>query len=315
MKILVPEVVAASGLAYLREKGHTVVNDRITTKDALIKAIADADGMLIRTLPCDREVLDAAKKIRVVAKHGIGYDNIDVAYCTQKGVQVVFTPQAICEAVSEHALFLMFACARNSRIVIESFAGGGDFEIRNRLSSYELMGKTVGIYGLGRIGRALAKICKGIGMTAIGFDPYVKQEQIGDAATLFERDEVLKAADFICMTLPCTDETRGGFGGREFKLMKKTAFFVNVSRGGVVNEPEMIEALRAGEILGAGLDVFVLEPPAADNPLLHMKNVYCSPHQAGVTVESMPKISLHAAIGIDEVLNGKAPSWPVNRLP
>jgi D-3-phosphoglycerate dehydrogenase len=101
---------------------------------------------------------------------------------------------------------------------------------------------------------------------------------------------------------------------REFKLMKKTAFFVNVSRGGVVNEPEMIEALRGGEILGAGLDVFVLEPPEAGNPLLHMKNVYCSPHVAGVTVESMPKISLHAAIGIDEVLNGKAPSWPVNHL-
>ena len=168
--------------------------------------------------------------------------------------------------------------------------------------------------GLGRIGRALGRMCKGIGMTVTGYDPYVKQDQIGDEATWMDRDKILETADFVCMTLPCTDETRGKFGMREFKLMKKSAYFVNVSRGGVVNEPEMIEALRANEILGAGLDVFVQEPPELDNPLLHMKNVYCSPHQAGVTVESMPKISLHAAMGIDEVLSGKALGWPVNKL-
>jgi D-3-phosphoglycerate dehydrogenase len=314
MQILISEPIAQSGKDYLMERGYEIVDRHLTSRDALKKAIENCDGLLIRILKCDKEVIDAAKNLKVIGKHGVGVDNIDVSYCTQKNIQITFTPEGVCNAVAEHSLFLMMACARNTSVVIRKFLEENDFEVRNKVIGVELCGKTVGILGLGRIGRSLAKKCIGIGMKVIGYDPYVTQEQIGKDIKMMDRDSILKNADFVSMNLPCTDETRGAFGDREFSLMKKTAYFINSARGALVQEDSLVRALREKIIMGAGIDVFEKEPPTPGNQLLHLENIFVTPHYAGSTIETTSMVSLHAAMGIDEVLSDKKISWPYNKL-
>jgi D-3-phosphoglycerate dehydrogenase len=314
MKIVISEPISQSGKDYLLERGYEIVDRHLKSKEELKGAIKDCDGLLVRILKCDKEVLETATRLRVIGKHGVGVDNIDIDYCTQKKIQVTFTPAGVCNAVAEHSLFLMMACARNATIVNKRFLADGDFDVRSKVVGIELSGKTVGILGVGRIGRSLAQKCRGIGMKVIGYDPYITQEQAGKDIQMMDRDDVLKNADFISMNLPCTDETRYAFGMREFLLMKKTAYFINSARGSLVREPDLIKALHDKVIMGAGIDVFEKEPPDRDSPLLHLENVFLTPHYAGSTLETTNIVSLHAAVGIDEVLSGKKPSWPYNNL-
>ncbi len=314
MRIVIPEPIDQKGKTYLLEKGYELDDRRLTTAEQLRESIRDSDALLIRILPCGRDVLETAARLKVVSKHGVGVDNIDVDFCTQHNIQITFAPEAVTDAVAEHALYLIFACAKNATATVRRFVDNGDFEIRNTLAGVELTGKTVGLLGLGRIGRALAQRCLGIGMEVVAYDPFVSSNSLPPHIRLLDRDEVLRQADFVSMHLPCNDQTRGGFASREFAMMKQSAFFINVSRGGVVRESDMIDALRNGIIRGAGIDVFEQEPVSPDNPLLHMDNVIATPHQAGSTVETREKVSLHAAMGIDEVLSGKKLSWPLNRL-
>lgn len=256
-KILITEYIDDVGRNYLLERGYELKKGTGMTKEAITKDIVDCDGLIMRVLLCDKDVLAAGNKLKVIAKHGIGVDSIDVGYCTEHGIQITFTPAANSNTVAEHALYHILACAKNGFATSKLFREQGDFETRNKLIGVELVDKTVGILGLGRIGRALAHKCMGIGMKAIGYDPYITQEQVGPEIRLFDnRDEVFKNADFVSLHLPCTPETRGSISMREFKLMKKSAFFINVSRGGVVVEKDLIEALKTGVICGAGIDVF-----------------------------------------------------------
>jgi D-3-phosphoglycerate dehydrogenase len=208
----------------------------------------------------------------------------------------------------------MMACARNTTIVTRRFLEDGDFDVRSKIIGIELFDKTAGILGLGRIGRSLAQKCLGIGMKVIGYDPYVTQEQVGNDIRMMDRDEVIKNADFVSMNLPCTDETRGSFGDREFSLMKNGAYFINSARGALVQEDALVKALRNNVIAGAGIDVFEKEPPNRNSPLLKLENAFITPHYAGSTIETTTLVSLHAAMGIDEVLSGKQISWPFNHL-
>ena len=314
MKILIPEFVAQTGKDYLRECGYEVCDDRIDNKDEFLKRIDQYDGLLVRALPCDEEVMKVAKRLKVISKHGVGYDNIDVDCCTRYGVQVTYTPEAVCGAVAEHALYLMFACAKNTRYTIRQFVENGDFDARDKKLGVELEGSVAGILGLGRIGRSLAQKCVGLGMKVIGYDPYVSQEQLPSDIQWMDRDSVIKNSDFLSLNLLCNSETIGSFGMSEFEMMKNTAYFINVSRGAVVQEAALIEALQRNIILGAGIDVYEQEPPNPENPLFRMDNVMATPHQAGSTTETYNKVSLHAAIGIHEALSGKTPSWPLNSV-
>ncbi|MDR1177398.1 MAG: hydroxyacid dehydrogenase [Spirochaetaceae bacterium] len=314
MKILIPEPIAQSGKDYLIEKGYTLLDNPLKRKEEIIENIKDCDGIIVRILKYDKEVIDAGKSLRVISKHGVGVDNIDINYCTQKKIQVTFTPAGICNAVAEHSLFMMMACAKNATIVAKHFLEDGEFDVRNQILGIELYGKTVGILGLGRIGRSLAQKCLGIGMKVIAYDPYISQEQVGNDICMMDRDEVLKNADFVSMNLPCTDETKGAFGDREFSLMKKTAYFINSARGALVQHEALVRALQDNIIRGAGIDVFEKEPPDRDDPLLEMENVFITPHYAGSTNETMMLVSLHAAMGIDEVLSRKKISWSVNHI-
>ncbi len=313
--VLVPEFIAETGKNYLLERGYTLKPGTGNTKESMMRDLKGCDGVIVRISPCSADVLAAADSLKVIGKHGIGVDNIDVPYCTAHGIQVTFTPLANAESVAEQAVFLMFACAKNATLMFKRFTLEGDFDMRNKVQSIEILGKTMGILGTGRIGQALARRCVGLGMTVLGYDPYMTQEQVGPNIKLCKnRDEVFQQADFISLHLPCTPETANSIGSRDFGLMRKTAVFINASRGGVVIEADLIKALQEGVIAGAGIDVFEKEPPSLSNPLMTMDNVVTSPHYGGGSTESMGRMSLHAAMSVDEVLSGKPVSWPVNKL-
>ena len=314
MKVVISEPIAQSGKNYLLERGYQIVDQHLKSREELKEAIKDCDGLLIRILKCDKEVLETATKLRVIGKHGVGVDNIDIDYCTQKKIQVTFTPTTNSNSVAEHVIFLMLGCARNTLTVNKRFLSDGDFDIRSKLHGIQLAGKTVGILGLGRIGRNVAQKCIGMGMKVISYDPYVTQEQAGNDITMMDRDSVLKNADFVSMNLPCTDETRYAFGAREFSLMKETAFFINCARGALVRESDLVKALQDKVIRGAGIDAYEQEPPDQNSPLFQLENAFLTPHYAGSTIETTTLTSLHAAMGVDEVLSGKKISWPYNKL-
>ncbi len=313
-RVLVPEFIAETGKRYLREKGYEVCDSLLTSQAELIKVVGEFDGWIVREIPCDDAALRAADRLKAVSKHGVGFDNIDVAGCTGRGIQATYTPEAVGLSVAEHAIYLILACAKNAMFSTINFVGKGNFEARNERMGVELEGSTAGILGLGRIGRLLAKKCEGLGMKVIAYDPLFAPGQTEGSVLCLSRDEVIQSADFLCMCLPNNSETRGGFGEKEFAMMKPSAYFINIARGQLIKEAALIEALRSGGIRGAGIDVYETEPPDPDNPLLHMDNVMATPHQAGATDKTADKVSLHAAIGIDEALSGRKPSWPLNHV-
>ncbi len=312
MKVLIPQDITEAGKDYLSANGIDYIIGSGATEEIICKEVVDCDAILARTAPFTKKVIDCGNKLKVIGRHGIGVDNIDVDYCEEKGIWVTNAPTSNAISVAEHTIFLMLSCARNAYIVDSEFRAG-NFEIRNKAKGMDLEGKTLGLIGLGRIGQMVAKkAIFGFGMKVIGFDPYVNKETLFEGITLANNiDEVYAAGDFVSLHLPATKETKNSVTMEKLKLMKKGAFLINAARGEVVLEADLIEALENGIIRGAGLDVFGQEPPV-DNKLVAMKNVIATPHNAALTQESMDRMGLHAAIGIVEVLSGKKPQWPVN---
>ncbi len=189
-----------------------------------------------------------------------------------------------------------------------------DWEFRNRVKGSDLAGKTLGVIGAGRVGSLVAKKARyGLDMEILVYDPYIKEiKGLPEAKLVSDLEQVFRTADFITLHLPATKETRGLIGKKYFDLMKPSAYLINAARGDVVVEKDLYEALKSGRIAGAGLDVYDPEPPKPDNPLFTLHNVILSPHNAALTTECMTRMALHAAMGIDDVLSGRRPKWPVN---
>ena len=309
-QILIPQAVAAVGPQFLRERGYELRVGCGAAPEALRAQIADCDAILLRTAQVTRALMEAAPRLKIVAKHGIGVDNVDVEAATELGIWVTNAPLSNANTVAEHTLGFLVALARHFSD-FDRAVRAGDFEVRNRVNGIDLAGKTLGLVGLGRIGSLVArKAALGLDMQVVGFDAraaapeYV--EKIGSL------DEVLERADFVSLHVPFTPQTRHLIGAREFALMKRTAYFVNVSRGEVVDEAALIAALSNGTIAGAALDVFEVEPPSCEHPLFALQNVIVTPHSAALTVEATQRMSLHAAQCIDQVLRGETPAWPLN---
>ena len=313
-KIYIPQYSGEAAKQYLLERGYELIegSDKICDPAAL----AVCDGIIARAVPLIREEdLEKAPNLKVIGRYGVGVDNIDVEACTRHGVQVTNAPLSNWVSVAEHAWLFIMECAKNVTKVNELFRGEQHyFNARNTDSGIDICGRTVGILGLGRIGRRLAQYALAFETTVIAYDPFVTQEMAPAGVTMMSRDEVLKKADFISLHLPAMPETFHSIGKAEFAMMKPTAYFINCARGSVVDEAALIEALQTGEIAGAGIDVYEVEPPAGDNPLLYMSNVVCSPHLAGATKDANDRMGLHAAQGVHEVLSGQKPTWPVNKL-
>jgi D-3-phosphoglycerate dehydrogenase len=305
--------VAQPGKDYLRERGYEIKIGGGVTADAIAADVVDCDAILARTAPFPAKVFEAGKKLKVISRHGVGYDNIDVAKATELGIWVTFAPESNADTVAEHAIGCIFTLARNF-LQLDRETRAGNWGIRDKLLGFDLSGKVLGIVGLGKIGRRVAqKASRGLDMKVVGYDPFLKPEQIAEFATpVTSLEEVFGAADFVSVHIPGGATTKGIVNKKLFAVMKKTAFFINASRGDVVAESDLIEALRNGTIAGAAIDVYEKEPPPKDNPLMNMGNVLLTPHNASQTRECMIRMALHAARGIDEVLSGKRPTWPVN---
>jgi D-3-phosphoglycerate dehydrogenase len=266
---------------------------------------------IVRVAKFSGDVIRGAKGLKVIAKHGVGYDNIDVKAATECGVVVTFTPAANSQSVAEHALALMLAVARR----IGDFSR--DMALRKLQSQklyqgVELSGKVMGVIGVGGAGGRLAKMTgAGFQMRVIGFDPY-KDPWPEGIERMRSLDDLLAQADFVSIHVPLTPETRNLIGAAAFAKMKPTAILVNTARGGIVEEAALGKAVQDGLIAGAGLDVVVDEPLKVDHPLAGLQSVLLTPHVAGVTEEGMMGMATAAAEDVLRVLRGERPKYPAN---
>jgi D-3-phosphoglycerate dehydrogenase / 2-oxoglutarate reductase len=281
---------------------------------ALVTAAAEAEGILFRAKPrCTESLMAACKKLRVVGRHGVGLDTVDVPAATRLGIAVVHAPGSNSQAVAEHALMLMLVCAKRT-LLIDRRTRAGDWGGRQRVANVELAGKTLGIVGVGNIGRRVAKFAGAVGMRVLGYDPYVPVDELvrRGVEPVGSLGELLPQLDFLTCHTPLTDETRHLINERTLGLLKPGAIFVNTSRGPVHDERAVFEALVRGQLAAAGLDVWEDEPTSRDNPLLNLENVVCSSHVAGVTVEASRQASLQVTTEMLRVLRGERPNVLVN---
>ena len=312
MKVYIPFDAQPETKRQLEEAGHEVAFSYAKDKAELLEEIKDADGAIVRSLPYDREVLEAAPRLKAIGRIGVGYDAIDVKAAEELGIRVGIAVGANSNSVAEHTMALIMALSKNLTVV-NNHLKDGDFDIRTRIIGCELRGKTLGILGDGAIGRMVAAMAhNGFGMEIIGYDAFISPAIQPFVTMLDSVEEVLKRADFVSLHMPATPETTGMINHGTLSLMKPTAFLVNCARGAIVNEKELYEALRDHVIAGAGLDVFVGDRPAPDNPLLSLDNVIVTPHYAAYTLESAKAMEKMAAQVVIDVLAGGEPKFPVN---
>src|SRR3984885_12108444 len=259
------------------------------------------------------DLLVRAPNLLIVSSNGAGYDPVDVEACTAAGVLVVNQSGGNAHSVAEHALGMLLTLSK--RIIEADRALRRDANVsRNALMGTEAQGKTIGIVGLGNVGRRIAELCNGLlGMTVLAFDPYLTAaEMAARGGKKVELDELLQRSDYVSINCPLTKESRGMIGARQFSLMQPHAYFITTARGFIHDEGALLEALRDKRIAGAGLDVWAKEPPPPDHPLLQFDNVLASPHTAGVTREACANMGRIAAEQILGALDGKRPPRMIN---
>ena len=310
-KVFLTEHIHDDAVAYLKENFEVVQGTSVEAAE-IIRQAQGCAAILIRSARITAAIMDAIPTLKVVAKHGMGVDNIDVEHATEKGILVVNAPFSNLNAVAEHITMLLIALSKRT-VRMDKLTRAGEFAKRNTYKTIELKGSTVGIIGLGKISRMVVKKLSGFEMNIIASDPFVKQEDVGDLpVTMVTAEEVYTKSDFVIVHTSLFPSTFHLVGADQFKMMKNTAFIINAARGPVIDEAAMIKALQNGEIAGAGLDVFEQEPPAADNPLFAMENVILSPHNAALSDGALRAMAMDSAMGITEYLTGKPVTYPVN---
>lgn len=314
-RILVPEKVSPDGLALLAPHCDVDVKQGLSA-DEIIAAIPSYHGLIVRSeTKVTAEVLQAGRKLKVVARAGVGVDNIDVPAATAQGIIVVNSPSGNILAAAEHTITLLLATARNIGRA-DSTVKDGLWE-RSKLVGVEVGRKTLGIVGLGKVGMNVARMAKGLGMKVIAVDPYASPDMARQAGVELAADlkTLLPVVDFLTIHTPLLATTMDLIGKAELAQMKKTARVLNVARGGVYNEAALLEALDQGVIAGAGLDVFTSEPPAPDSVARQLANhpkVVSTPHLGASTVEAQENVSLDVCTQVVEILRGGLPTSAVN---
>jgi D-3-phosphoglycerate dehydrogenase len=295
IKIFVADDVSEKGLEPLRQAGFLVEKTTGLTPEALRKALVGYDGLIVRSeTKVDFELIDAAGRLRVIGRAGVGVDNIDVPAATARGVVVMNAPDGNTITTAEHTLALLISLARNIPQANASVKGG-KWE-RKRFIGAELQGKTLGIIGLGRIGRAVAARARSFGMKIVGHDPFLAIDQAHELEIeLASLDELYSQADFLTVHTPLTNETRGLVGAAAFAKMRRGVRVINCARGGLVEEAALFEAIKSGIVAGAALDVFEAEPPTSDLPLLGLEEVIVTPHLGASTTEAQEGVAVTVA--------------------
>lgn len=312
MKVVMTQAVCDEGIELLQGetegKAEVYVADDPDPNHYLDK-MQSADVLIVRIGKCDAAVIENSPKLKVIGRTGVGYDSVDVKKASELGIPVVVTPGANNRSVAEHAVAMMFAISKNL-IEGQKELCAGNWEIRGAKKAFELEGKTVGILGLGAIGKETAKICRGCGMKIAAYDPFLPKDKIEEFGAEYYEDyeELLKNSDVVTIHVPLNDQTRNMIGKAQLEKMKKTAIIINCSRGGIINEKDLVQALKEGVIAGAGTDVFCNEPPEKEDPLLNCPNLIVSPHSAAQTREAVVKMAQMCIKGCLAVAQGK--KWP-----
>lgn len=286
-KLLVIQPLAPSAMSLLdgrMDVSWEVVND--TSPSALIPAIKEADAVTVRTAELPVEALEAASKLKVIARHGVGHDNIPISYCTERKIPVALTVGANAVSVAEHTMYLILAAAKLG-VESDTAAREGRFAARSELTGVELSGKTLLVAGCGRIGRELVPRARAFGLNLLIFDPYLGSPLPEGAERAGSLDEALPRSHILSLHLPLTSDTKNLIGERELRLLPTGAIVVNASRGGLVDEDALLRLIRSGHLMAAGLDTFETEPLPGDSPLALERRIVMSPHSAALTAESL----------------------------
>ena len=306
-KVLLLQPIHEAGLALLRERNDVeIAIASATSQEILVREARDAHAIIARATPVSRETIDSARDLCVVSRHGVGYDLVDVARLTQRGIPLAIAIHANALSVAEHTLYLILALAKRG-FAFDRAVNRGDFDIRATLRGADIAGKNLLIVGFGRTGTRVARFALAFDMKVFVYDPYIDQSLIPSAgcAPVDDYFSVLADMDVVTLHCPLTDETRGMVGERELGVMKPSAYIVNCARGGIIDEYALATALASNAIAGAGLDVFAREPLPGDDPLLGMDNLITSPHVAGVTLEASMRMASGAAANVLAAFDGE----------
>ena len=314
-RVLIPQPILPAGYEYLRKHGYEAVDGRGFTEEDIITDIRDCDALIVRTARITRQIFDAAPKLKILARHGAGYDGVDLQAARKHGVLVCTAGGANAISVAELTIFYMLYCSRNfkkvEKLYLEDYR-----KAKMGIPKTELEGKTLGLVGLGNIGKLVAqKAALGFDMTVLAYDPFAKGAGLPDYIRMVEdRDEIFKRSDYVSLHVPATTETVHSVSDREFGLMKPTAYLINAARGSIVDEAALYRALQEEKIAGAGLDVLEQEPIDPSNPLVAMDNVLTAPHIGGATKEASSRSSVACAQAIDDFFSGRTPKFVVPEL-
>jgi D-3-phosphoglycerate dehydrogenase len=288
-----------------------ITTARECSETYLASAVSDYDALLVVYAQVSRKIIEAGRNLKVTVRYGIGTDNIDVGAATENRIVVTYCPEYHLPTVAEHTIGLMFALARH---VADSDrhvrAGHWDY---TEFLGVDIEGKTLGILGLGRIGRVVARKALALGMRVVGYDAYLTAGQIGvDGLVTADFEAVIREADFLVVSVPLTDKTRSMINADVLAKMKPTSFLINTARGPIVDEGALFEALVSGKIAGAALDVMAKEPPDRNHRLYGLDNVVLTPHTSWFTSEAMERLEMTAAKSAMDVLHGRRPQYVRN---
>lgn len=313
-KILLPQEIMEEGTQLLIDSGHTLIRGRgFETEDVLADMKEhQPDAMIVRITPITREVIEANPNLKVVVRHGAGFDALDVKACHDNGVQALYAPVANSTSVAETALLLILECSRNVTTLKNTWVQDY-YKAKLKTKKTTLNGKTVGIIGCGNIGSRLAIRAMALEMNVLAYDPYKPAKDFPEGVEVVrDLDRIFKECDYVSLHVPNTPVTKDMVNKERLSMMKPTAFLINTARGACVVEEDLYEACKNGVIAGAGLDAIRQEPVDPENPLLALDNVIIYPHIGGNTVEAAHRASYFSAMGVQEVYEGKQATWPIN---
>ncbi|RMF33125.1 MAG: 3-phosphoglycerate dehydrogenase [Alphaproteobacteria bacterium] len=311
-RVLVAGKLHDSGLAILRAAGDITL-DYVEDlgAEAMLARLPQAEAVLLRTQPFDAATVARAPALKIVSRHGVGYDSVDVAALTARGIPLTIVGDVNAQTVAEHAMLLLMAASRRLLAYDRAVRPGGDWNFRNSLAAREICGKTLLIIGLGRIGRQLARMAAGFSIRVLAYDPYLATEPPEGVVMVADLAEGLRAADLVSLHMPRTDSPV--LGAAEIAMLRPQAVIVNAARGGAVDEDALASALSAGRLHGAALDVFEREPPQPGAAILARSEAVFTPHSASMTLECAERMAVMAARNIVDFFRGSLdPALVVN---
>jgi D-3-phosphoglycerate dehydrogenase len=313
MKVYLTEPITREAQELLGRQVDLVVETEAISKERLLQRVADIDILLNKTdkSPVDCEVMEAAPRLRYIARHGTGYNNVDVACATRKRIPVSYTPGVQARSIAEYTFGLLLIMTR--KLIAAADAARKGNPVRGDFIGRELFSHTFGIIGVGNIGREVVRLALGFGMSVLAHHPRPSAEKLADLhLRLVDLRTLLRESDVISIHAPLNEETRGMIGSKELACMKEDAFLINMGRGGIVDEQALIRAVETRKIAGAALDVAEQEPVQWDNPLLGVDNLLVMPHIASMTVEAQRRAAMMAVEDILRFIRGEKPLHLVN---